>query len=358
MRLLTRRDRLRDDAPSSLLYRMATNLCLNRIRDTRRRKTTADSTLLEQIACLEDAEGRIDARAALAKLFGQQLESTRTMAVLYYVDGMTLEEVAREVGMSISGVRKRLLGPASVAARDGEIMNQQDERPISDYQLERYLLREGTDDELAALDRRLAADPKLAQRLAALERSNEEVHRRYPPEWMRGQIELKLKRAQGRRVQRTWSGYRLWAVPAVALILAVVAVPTLFDQETPEAPAPAGQGRRAGSAFAGLPQAGQRCGAPTGRGRGPKRGLGAARLPLRWLAVRGNSVRRWARCRHTAPTRDWSRGRVAGGARYPRRCLRTRRCAAVGAVLLGGGRPSLWPSSGQGQAGRWRCGVG
>ena len=117
-------------------------------------------------------------------------------------------------------------------------MNQQDKHPISDYQLERYLLREGTDDELAALDRRVADDRELAQRLAALERSNEELHQRYPPEWMRGQIELKLKRAQGRRVQRTWSGYRLWAVPAVALILAVVAVPTLLDdQETSEAPA-------------------------------------------------------------------------------------------------------------------------
>ena len=117
-------------------------------------------------------------------------------------------------------------------------MNQQDERPISDYQLERCLLREGTAAELEALDRRLAADPALAQRLAALERSNEEVHRCYPPEWMRGQIELKLKRAQGRRTQRTWSGYRLWAVPAVALILAVVAVPTLLDQEIPQVPAP------------------------------------------------------------------------------------------------------------------------
>ena len=116
-------------------------------------------------------------------------------------------------------------------------MNQQDERPISDYQLERYLLREGTAAELADMERRLAADPVLAQRLAALERSNEEVQRRYPPEWMRGQIELKLKRAQGRRAQRTWSGHRLWAVPTVALILAVVAVPTLLDQETPEAPA-------------------------------------------------------------------------------------------------------------------------
>ena len=32
------------------------------------------------------------------------------MALLHYVDGMTLEEVAEEVGMSVSGVRKRLRG--------------------------------------------------------------------------------------------------------------------------------------------------------------------------------------------------------------------------------------------------------
>ena len=30
------------------------------------------------------------------------------MAVMHYVDGMTLEEVARNVGLSVSGVRKRL----------------------------------------------------------------------------------------------------------------------------------------------------------------------------------------------------------------------------------------------------------
>ena len=33
VRLMERQDRLKDDYPSSLLYRMATNLCLNRIRD-------------------------------------------------------------------------------------------------------------------------------------------------------------------------------------------------------------------------------------------------------------------------------------------------------------------------------------
>ena len=110
VRLLERRDRLRDDYPSSLLYRMATNLCLNRIRDAKRRQTTADQDLLERIADLDAAEGRIAARSMLARLFGRQQESTRTMAVLHYVDRMTLEEVAGEVGMSVSGVRKRLRG--------------------------------------------------------------------------------------------------------------------------------------------------------------------------------------------------------------------------------------------------------
>ena len=110
VRLMERQDRLKDDYPSSLLYRMATNLCLNRIRDSKRRKTTADQDLLEQIADLDDAEGRIEARSVLARLFGGERESTRTMAVLHYVDGMTLQQVANEVNMSVSGVRKRLRG--------------------------------------------------------------------------------------------------------------------------------------------------------------------------------------------------------------------------------------------------------
>ena len=31
------------------------------------------------------------------------------MALMHYVDGFTLEETAKEVGLSVSGVRKRLL---------------------------------------------------------------------------------------------------------------------------------------------------------------------------------------------------------------------------------------------------------
>jgi len=110
VQVLQRRSRLTDEYPSSLLYRMATNLCLNRIRDQSRRPETRDERVLYTIASAEDTEKRYQVHALLERLFGVHPKSTRTMAVLHFVDGMTLEETAREVKMSISGVRKRLRG--------------------------------------------------------------------------------------------------------------------------------------------------------------------------------------------------------------------------------------------------------
>ncbi len=106
--LLRHQARLTDEALSSLLYRMATNVCLNRLRAQKRRPEAGDD-LLERIAAA-GPESSILARLGLDRLFGGQRESTRTIAVLHLLDGMTLEEVAREVGLSVSGVRKRLRG--------------------------------------------------------------------------------------------------------------------------------------------------------------------------------------------------------------------------------------------------------
>lgn len=104
-------DRLEASAPSSLLYRIATNVSLNRLRSRRRKPEDQDEALLVGLAALdEDTAGRLAARSLLASLFGGEPASTATMAVMHWVDGMTLEEVAREVGMSVSGVRKRLRG--------------------------------------------------------------------------------------------------------------------------------------------------------------------------------------------------------------------------------------------------------
>jgi len=110
VRLLEGRRRLRAEAPSSLLYRIATNLCLNRIRDRRRRPSTSDDEVLYRIAAADDHGARSESRSILDRLFGRHPESSRTLAVLHYVDGLSLEEVAREVGLSVSGVRRRLRG--------------------------------------------------------------------------------------------------------------------------------------------------------------------------------------------------------------------------------------------------------
>jgi len=108
VRLIERRLRLDATFPSSLLYRMATNVCLNRIRDRRRRPETPDEELLNAIACAGSPGGESDARMMLDWLFRRHPESSRTIAALHYVDGLTLEQVASETGMSVSGVRKRL----------------------------------------------------------------------------------------------------------------------------------------------------------------------------------------------------------------------------------------------------------
>jgi len=121
VQVLRHQRRLKAEYPSSLLYRIATNLSLNRIRDRRRRPETPGEEFLQQVADADEVEPRLEARSMLATLFGQQRESTRTMAVLHYVDGMTLEQVADEVGMSVSGVRKRL---RSLRASLGELMEE------------------------------------------------------------------------------------------------------------------------------------------------------------------------------------------------------------------------------------------
>jgi RNA polymerase sigma-70 factor (ECF subfamily) len=94
---------------SSLLWSIATNHCLNILRDKARRGGNFDGELLlEEIVCTEDMEARISCRSILRNLFSRHPQSSRTIAYLHLIDGMTLEETARMVNMSVSGVRKRL----------------------------------------------------------------------------------------------------------------------------------------------------------------------------------------------------------------------------------------------------------
>lgn len=117
--------RLEDRGLSALLYRIATHVSLNAIRTRRRRREDADGDdVLQRIASAEDPEARAITRIFTDKLLGQVSVRSRELAVMHLVDGMTLEEVARAVDMSVSGVRKRLRAlkgtVRELAALDGE----------------------------------------------------------------------------------------------------------------------------------------------------------------------------------------------------------------------------------------------
>lgn len=117
VKLLLNKNRLNGTYPSSLLFRIATNICLNKIRDQRIHQSLDDNDITAHIACCDEIEDRLMQTNLLDIIFKREKESrrpnpgkpgTREIAVMHYVDGMTLKEVAAEVGLSVSGVRKRL----------------------------------------------------------------------------------------------------------------------------------------------------------------------------------------------------------------------------------------------------------
>lgn len=108
VKVLNKRQSLKLDAPSSLLYTIATNTCLNILRSHSRKPECQNDEILLSIAKTDDTVDKIWVKDLLNSIFQNEKVSTKTIAVMYYIDGMTLEEVARESGLSVSGVRKRL----------------------------------------------------------------------------------------------------------------------------------------------------------------------------------------------------------------------------------------------------------
>lgn len=107
-KLLIHKKRLKNQFPSSLLFKISTNTCLNMIRDQGSYPSLAGEEALAGIAAYDESENRMMIRDLLERIFRKEKESTRAIAVMHFVDGMTLQEVADEVGLSLSGVRKRI----------------------------------------------------------------------------------------------------------------------------------------------------------------------------------------------------------------------------------------------------------
>ncbi|HUX20037.1 MAG TPA: sigma-70 family RNA polymerase sigma factor [Spirochaetia bacterium] len=108
VKVLRKESVLEDRAPSSLLYTIATNTCLNILRSSHRRPVSSEDVAELEVAGSDDPELKAVTSHMLETIFAGEQASTRTMAVLHYVDRFTLEETAEQVGLSVSGVRKRL----------------------------------------------------------------------------------------------------------------------------------------------------------------------------------------------------------------------------------------------------------
>jgi RNA polymerase sigma-70 factor (ECF subfamily) len=108
VRLMTHRDKLRDEFPSSLLYRMATNICLNILRGRRSSAVSPDSAVIANLVHPNDEIERLVANDSVEYLFSGEKLSTKDMAYMHYVDKMTFEELAEKTGLSASGARRRL----------------------------------------------------------------------------------------------------------------------------------------------------------------------------------------------------------------------------------------------------------
>jgi RNA polymerase sigma-70 factor, ECF subfamily len=103
----------REPTPTAWLYRVTTNLCLNRLRDKRRQGVLLAANYVP--ATEDRAAG--DARATLTSVLQHVPEELHDIAVYFFVDEMTYDEIARLTGASRRTIGNRLSTFREVAER-------------------------------------------------------------------------------------------------------------------------------------------------------------------------------------------------------------------------------------------------
>ena len=116
LRLLDVNERvLRHPEPVAWLYRVTTNLCLNRLRDEQRRTKLIAKNLPANDQRGSDAE----VRALVVDLLRHVPTDLQEIAIYYHADGMTCDEIAELVGVSRRTIGNRLVAFQTLASRTG-----------------------------------------------------------------------------------------------------------------------------------------------------------------------------------------------------------------------------------------------
>ena len=103
-----------DEDALRYLYRVSTNVCLNQIRELKVH-TRAAVTLRERPSSSGSMEGRHVDREFVAAVLDRCGESSATVAIMHYVDGMSQVEIAEVLGITRRTVFNRLHRLARIA---------------------------------------------------------------------------------------------------------------------------------------------------------------------------------------------------------------------------------------------------
>lgn len=103
-------------SPTTWLYRITTNLCLNQLRDGARRSALLD----ERGPVAEAAPADQEDRVTLTQVLSRVPEELREIAVYYYVDRMSQDEIASMLSVARRTVGNRLEEFKRLAQAAGE----------------------------------------------------------------------------------------------------------------------------------------------------------------------------------------------------------------------------------------------
>ena len=109
LRILESKDKIKN-ACASLFYVTATHICLNKIKSDKLRSGPDFEKVAQTMAddFSEQESQKIEAALTIEKIFEKRDHKDSLIATLHFVDGLTLEETAEQIGMSVSGIRKRI----------------------------------------------------------------------------------------------------------------------------------------------------------------------------------------------------------------------------------------------------------
>jgi RNA polymerase sigma-70 factor (ECF subfamily) len=106
-----------ESSPVTWLYKITTNLCLNRIRDASRRRALLDE---RGPVSGESHEASAETLATLAAVLAKVPEDLREIGVYYFLDEMNQDEIAALIGVSRRTVGYRLDAFREAVKRAGD----------------------------------------------------------------------------------------------------------------------------------------------------------------------------------------------------------------------------------------------